>query len=257
MKLEYTEYFNELNENKTVDLNNKRLNELLYGLKASIIYEKRLPMTLEHYASVVNQINKSANWNPCSTCSSAVRAVHNQFQIYIWNEIKRINPNLLIEIGQLSSVKFNTYFYRELFKVNALEYCKNCQDDCDIQAANLLKSNNPVNLAMRVNYLDDYKVIQDYIKKRLNYFNEYLPNYLDSLKNNTLTETVQIELIDSDVDNVTNKKKEDKVENRGKGMLKVTKEQVLELLEEGLTNQEVADKLNVSLKTVSRKLKEV
>jgi hypothetical protein len=159
--------------------------------------------------------------------------------------LSSIDNRLLPQVGQFKSLKYNTSYYVKLLPVNPYEYSRNIVYDCENLARLALKTT----IEQRDNYLKDSVMVNDYIKDRLKYFEGFLTNLLEhgGLLDPEVKEEVKLEL-------KLEPKLETKIE-KGKGMEKVTKAQIEELLGEGLNITEISEKLNVHKSTVSRKLK--
>lgn len=218
------------------------IDKLIQGVFAAIDYQARR-IGISQYNLIIKSF--LPNVYTCTTCGSVAAKNHNDFQVYLWNEIQKVDGRYIPTLNELKSLKYNTSFYRSMIIKNSFDMLSNLTVSIDNDIKMLRKS--PVNNNDKINdLLHDVDVIRKYIKIRFNY-KDFLKELTDKIElEKQLVE--QEELLKQQVEiNETIKK-----ETRGGSGKKIEGEVVYKMSLEGKTLQNIADELDVNKSTVSK-----
>lgn len=227
------------------------IDKLIQGVFAAIDYQARR-IGISQYNLIIKSF--LPNVYTCTTCGSVAAKNHNDFQVYLWNEIQKVDERYIPTLDELKSLKYNTSFYRSMIIKNSFDMLSNLTVSIDNDIKMLRKS--PVNNNDKINdLLHDVDVIRKYIKIRFNY-KDFLKELTDKIElEKQLVEQAKKQIENNIVINQTKLIELDetiKKETRGGSGKKIEGEVVYKMSLEGKTLQNIADELDVNKSTVSK-----
>lgn len=232
------------------------IDKLIQGLLASVDYQARR-VSIQQYNLVIKSF--LPNVSTCSTCSSVAMKNHNDFQVYLWNEIEKVDKRYIPTLDELKSLKYNTLFYRSMIIKNSFDMLSNLTVSMDNDIKMLRKSpvNSDKNQQMIDDLLYDVDVIRKYIKIRYNY-SEFLKELADKIQQEE-EQLINAKLIEEAKLNEESKLIEEtkeidipKIETRGGSGKKIEGKEVYLMNVEGKSVSQIADELGVNKSTVSK-----
>lgn len=226
------------------------IDKLIQGLLASVDYQARR-VNIQQYNLVIKSF--LPNVSTCSTCSSVAAKNHNDFQVYLWNEIEKVDKRYIPTLDELKSLKYNTPFYRSMIVKNSFDMLSNLTVSMDNDVKMLRKSpvNSNKNQQMIDDLLHDVDVIRKYIKVRYNY-SEFLKELADKIQQEE-EQLIKSKLIEEAKLNEEVKEVEtSKIETRGGSGKKIDGKEVYLMNIEGKSVSQIADELGVNKSTVSK-----
>lgn len=220
-----------------MDKLNKKIREeqLLEGLRLSTNYEKRR-VDIDSYFITMNVIlNPSTPYKVCGGCAALMKRYHSDFQKRLWSELQKTSPELVPALPEFKTPRFLTEYHRNnLPTLSTADYLA-LESNCRNEAAKYKKKGN---FLMQQDCLFDAEALKNYRLTKYNYFEEFYPNYLETLKKEeekAQEETVEVE-----------------VKQRDRS---IDKDLLIQMKEEGKTHQECADYFKVTKGAISKMLK--